>query len=585
MYIFKLLLAGAAAVALRLPAGAVAYVEPADTATVADAAAWAASEWKGSVSLTWASKDSVYRFTAPPSQGLVSDTVVHAWRGERIGLEALVVAPEGAGELEVELGDILFNGKKVSMPGSYAAWIRSQIATHHQACGYPDPALPTFTVPDMIDTAGVALSIPARHIRPVWCAVEIPRFVQPGLYTARLLLKNAADGKTVSAVNLKMDVSSRTLPAPADYAFYLDLWQQPYAISRYYNVEPWSREHLEHYAPYADMLARAGQKAASVILFYEPWGEQSNDKFQPMVETVRHADGSWSYDYTILDRYVEFMEQHGVKGDIECFTMIPWEMKFRYKDAATGEYRFLETTTSSPEYSELWTPFLKALASHFKEKGWYDRLLIVMDERPLGDMLRAYDVAQKAVPGIRMSLAGNYHKELIGALDSYTIIKGDFFPASDLAARRGKGYLSLMYTCCATKAPSQFINSAPADGAYLPVYATAAGFDGYLHWSFTNWTDNPLTDSRFHMFAPGDTYFVYPDGRSSVRYERMLEGIQMSEKIRMLRNEMTANNDMAGLAALEAALLPIRTGAMSDYYTTATVVNDLQREIEMLGRR
>ena len=94
-----------------------------------------------------------------------------------------------------------------------------------------------------------------------------------------------------------------------------------------------------------------------------------------------------------------------------------------------------------------------------------------------------------------------------------------------------------------------------------------------------------MTDARFHMFAPGDTYFVYPDGRSSVRYERMLEGIQMSEKIRLLRQEMDANRDYAGLAALEAALLPIRTGAMRSYYTTATVVNDLQRDLRILSNR
>lgn len=124
-----------------------------------------------------------------------------------------------------------------------------------------------------------------------------------------------------------------------------------------------------------------------------------------------------------------------------------------------------------------------------------------------------------------MSLAGSYHPELVDSLESYTLIKGDFFPDDVMKRRREKGYTTLMYTCCATPAPSQFANSAPADGAYLPVYATATGHDGYLHWSFTNWTNDPLTDTRFHMFAPGDTYFVYPDGRSSIRYERMLEGI------------------------------------------------------------
>lgn len=585
MKIRNLLLTCAAVAAMNFTGlAATPYSEPADTATASDIAAWNTTHWKGATALTWASKDSVYRFTAPVVQQKVSDTTVYAWRGERIGLEALVIAPEATAPLRVKMGQWTGpDGKKVEMPGSYAAWMRSQIATHHQACGYPDPNLPTFTIADMIDLPDTEVAFEARHLRPLWCSVEVPATLAPGIYSTTISLMQGSS--ELKHIKLNVDVSSRALPAPADYAFYLDLWQQPYAISRYYNVEPWSPEHLKYYEPYAKMLARAGQKATSVILFYEPWGEQSNDKFQPMVETILNPDGSYSYDYSILDRYVEYMDSIGVKGDIECFTMIPWEMKFRYKNAKTGEYEFLETKTSSPEYAALWTPFLKSLAQHFKQKGWYDRLLIVMDERPLDDMLRAYDVAQKAVPGIRMSLAGNYHKELIDDLQLYTIIKTEFFPLEDLKKRRDSGKLSLMYTCCATPAPSQFINSDPADGAYLPPYATAAGFDGYLHWSFTNWTDNPMTDARFHMFAPGDTYFVYPDGRSSVRYERMLEGIQMSEKIRLLRQEMDANRDYAGLAALEAALLPIRTGAMRSYYTTATVVNDLQRDLRTLSNR
>lgn len=94
-----------------------------------------------------------------------------------------------------------------------------------------------------------------------------------------------------------------------------------------------------------------------------------------------------------------------------------------------------------------------------------------------------------------------------------------------------------------------------------------------------------MTDTRFHMFAPGDTYFVYPDGRTSVRYERMVEGIQMSEKIRLLREELENRQDLAGLQLLEQALLPIRTGAMTSYYPTSAVVSDLHKSLDVISRR
>lgn len=559
------------------------YIEPADTNS------FPATEWQAitePLSMQWVTKDAHFRQRkAPQRLSGITDTTVIAWRGERIGLEALIVAAKEEGPLSVRLSSLSRGGKKYEAPGSGAAFMRYVITTAYNTCGYPSDTIPTFTLADMIDLPDARVTMEPMSVRPVWVSVEVPSNLPAGLYTAKVDLMKDGVKKPLKTLTLNVEVADRSLPAPKDYAFYLDFWQQPYAISRYYGVKPWSDEHLRLLEPYADMLARAGQKTVSTILFYEPWGEQSNDKFEPMVETVLLPDSTWQFDYTIFDRYVEWMASRGIDANISCFTMIPWDMNFRYFDKAAGEYRYLKTTTSSREYKQLWTAFLKGLADHTRAKGWFDKTMIVMDERGLPDMLNAYAVAKEAVPDFKMSLAGNYHRELVDSLDSYTVIKGDWFPADVLGRRRDRGFISLLYTCCATPAPNIFSNNAPADGAYLPVYATATGFDGYLHWSFTNWTDHPLTDTRFRMFAPGDTYVVYPDGRSSLRYERMLEGIQMSEKIRLLRAELEAAKDAEGLEMLEQALLPVRTGAMTAYYPTSQVVRDLQMAIERLGRR
>ena len=270
------------------------YTEPVDTATV-DTSGWAALS--GPTRLTWTPGDKHYRQFATPEVTQSSDTIVNAWRGERLGLEALLISPEGCGPVKVSLSPLQRAGKSVAAPGSQASLMRYVITTAYNTCGYPSADLPTYTVPDMIDLPGTDAAIPAKSVRPVWVTVEVPRDIAPGDYTMTLTASAASTGKTVATARLQVNVAPNTLPAPKDYAFYLDMWQQPYAISRYYGVEPWSDAHLEKMAPYADMLARAGQKAVSVILFYEPWGEQSNDKFEPMVETVRTKDGKWKFDY------------------------------------------------------------------------------------------------------------------------------------------------------------------------------------------------------------------------------------------------------------------------------------------------
>ena len=59
-----------------------------------------------------------------------------------------------------------------------------------------------------------------------------------------------------------------------------------------------------------------------------------------------------------------------------------------------------------------------------------------------------------------------------------------------------------------------------------------------LRWSYNSWTEKPFDDSRFKLLPAGDTYIVYPGGRSSVRFERLREGIQDFEKIRILNREL-----------------------------------------------
>ena len=52
----------------------------------------------------------------------------------------------------------------------------------------------------------------------------------------------------------------------------------------------------------------------------------------------------------------------------------------------------------------------------------------------------------------------------------------------------------------------------------------------------------PLLDSRFRTWSAGDTYIIYPDGRSSIRFEQLREGVQDAEKIAILRVQLQAEN-------------------------------------------
>ena len=105
----------------------------------------------------------------------------------------------------------------------------------------------------------------------------------------------------------------------------------------------------------------------------------------------------------------------------------------------------------------------------------------------------------------------------------------------------------------------------------------ANGCDGYLHWSWMNWNDDPLHDTRFRLFAPGDTYLIYPGPRSSVRYERYIEGVQMAEKFRRLRADYEAAGRQADVARLDAALAAFKDGVVHAAAPAAPRLNALRR--------
>ncbi|MCM1109851.1 MAG: DUF4091 domain-containing protein [Clostridium sp.] len=487
------------------------------------------------------------------------DTTLTLWRGERASLAAMFVAGSPTGRLEVRLepdGTPLPDGFDVH----FADYV---LSNSWQGCGWPSDTLPPFEVADAL-VSNQTSETAAGAQRPVWATIDVPRDAAPGTYRGQIIVRDRYAPADLDTLSFAVEVIDRTLPAPGDQKFYLNFWQQPYAISRYYGVEPWSDEHLELLAPYADLLARAGQRNVSAILFYEPWGAQSNDKFEPMVETILGPDGKWSYDYTVFDRYVEFMGRHGIDGEIDCFTMIPWDRNYRYFDQAAGEYRTLVCSPGSEEYASLWKSFLGAFEKHLKEKGWDQRAMISIDERSLADMQQAISIVKEAAPGLKIALAGNYHPEISDDLWSYTLTMGDPFPEGVIEERRSRGQISLYYTCCSSPEPNIFSNNNPADAAFIPVFCTANGADGYLHWAFTNWTDNPLHDTRFFMFAPGDTYCVYPGGGSSIRWERFIEGIQTSEKVRLLRDELSDAGRVDDLARLDNALAPLAGAKWAD---------------------
>ena len=308
-------------------------------------------------------------------------------------------------------------------------------------------------------------------------------------------------------------------------------------ILQSYNIDCAYALHNIPAEPAGTIICRPGSFTCSVIS--RPWNGQTFDPFESMIAKMKQLDGTWKYDYTVFDRWVEFMMSCGITEQIDCYTLVPWHYRFDYYDCATNSVKQLACKPGEQKYHDFIVPFLKDFSRHLREKGWFSRTFIAMDERPKDQMEAAWQTIQDADPEFKIEGAANYSVESEAAdrIDDisvgfqYNLIKGEA-----LARRAAKGQKITFYTCCNPDRPNTFTFSPPAESAYLGVHAKACGYDGYLRWAYNSWPKQPNQDSRFNSrsWYSGDCYLVYPDG-SSIRFERLIEGIQAYEKIRLLR--------------------------------------------------
>lgn len=483
-----------------------------------------------------------------------------AWRGEKVFAQAVVSSEEELKDVRLSVSD-LRNGKSLigaeNIRLQFVSYVVSDLldTTKYGQCGSREDKSKwgEVLVADVLDFND-SMTVPAGRKQPVWMTVSVPSDARPGKYSGKLTVTSS--NAKARSLNVALTVADHVLPPARDWAFHLDLWQNPYSVARYENVPLWSEAHFEAMRPVMRMLAEAGQKSVTATIMSRPWNGQTEDAFGSMVTKIRRIDGTWLYDYTIFDRWVEFMFSLGIDKQINCYSMIPWALQFDYIDQATSSPATFQAAPGSEEYNEYWGAFIADFARHLKAKGWFEKTMIAMDERPLESMQAVLGLIRKVEPAFKISLAGNYHEPVIYDIVDFseTFSGKQEFPESAKAKRKELGLTTTFYTCCAEAHPNMFVISNPDEAAWLGWFAQAEGYDGYLRWAYNSWTIDPLTDARFRTWPAGDCFVVYPGGRGSVRFSKLVEGIQDFEKVRILRSRWQETGNEAKLGQLTGIL-------------------------------
>lgn len=523
------------------------------------------SDWSGvkkGLHFSFVTIDKRYAKSLNPEINIIKKQRLRGWKGEKISAQVLLWTTDEISDLQVNFTD--FRNQSAKLPKQIAAarFVRYVMTDAFEpACGKrPNPNdLPHSLSADVLDNA-TTFDLPAKKARPVWITVSVPQNAKAGLYTGKIEI--SGKGIKTNFLDLQLEIMNHVLPKPSEWIFHLDQWQHPSAVARTAGVPLWSDAHFEAMKPTMQLLASAGQKVITTTLNKDPWNVQTYDAYADMISWTKNKDGGWSYNYTVFDRWVSFMMELGIKDMINCYSLLPWNNEVHYMDENTQQMINVVAKPDTPVFEEIWKPFLTDFKAHLKQKGWLSITNIAMDERGRKEMDAAIHLLTTVAPELGISFADNQksYQRFPNSRD-ISISVGHPFSEKDLADRRNRGLNTTFYICCEDKFPNQFTFSDPAESAYLGWYALATKFNGMLHWAYNSWVERPLQDSRFRAFPAGDTYVVYPGGRSSIRFERLVEGIQDHEKALIVIKALKKANDTAKLKKLQYAISKLKNAS------------------------
>lgn len=507
------------------------------------------------------------------------------WKGERLNTQILFWSADSVNQIRVILHDLKNkNGKLLERSNIKAQLVRYVLSNHPYAdtnvsCEY-SPYKDAFLMPDRFEEFS-RFNLPGKTLRPVWLSIDIPADADAGSYTG-ILEVHATNQSRV--LNIKIQVQNQVLPKPYDWKFRLDLWQNPWVVASYFQVPPWSADHILLLKKHLKLYADAGGKFITAYAVHSPWADVSYATEGGMIEWIKKTNGAWKFNYSIFDTYVQLAMHAGIDKAITIYTPVPWGNRYRYMNEITGNYEEVFYAPGTPEYKTLWNSFLTSLQAHLRERNWLHKTYLGINESEIGQTLAAIKVIKQHSSLWKITYAGDWNEHLDSLVDDYSYLFGKE-PTVDQGEKRSKqGRTSTYYVCCNPPVPNTFVFSPPIEARWLGWYSAAHKYDGFLRWAYDAWPEDPLRDPRELGWGTGDCLMVYPGGNSCIRFEKLREGIADSEKLRILREKAAVSKNKNVLSLLAELDEHLKIFLDEKHFDAGKITRDVARGNEMIAQ-
>lgn len=560
------------------------YFQPEYTGDViTNPVAW--QKQKHGLHVAFGSTDEAYfRSEVPVFNDEIKTWEETGWRGERLNAVILAWSPDTISQVRFILNDLKdIKGNILSKSNFKLDLVRYVLSNYpydarEVNCGEAQMNK-IYLMPDRLEKFD-RFDIPGNSTRPLWLSVDIPSNTIPGVYKGTLEIKSE---KNSTVLNLQIKVQNHLLPKPYDWKFRLDLWQNPWIVALYYGVKPWAAEHKALLKKHLKMYADAGGKFITANVIHSVWADET---YGSLVEWIKKKDGSWKFDYNFFDQYVQLAMEMGVDKAITIYSPIPYGEAFRYLDEATGNFIYERWSPTSDTFRTNWNSFLSDLKIHLEKKGWFEKTYIGINENGPEQTLSAIEMVRNNSGKWKITYAGDWHSGLDTLLNDYSSIIGKEPQVNEVKSRSSLHRTSTFYVCCTPPKPNNFVFSPPVESRWIGWYTYAHGYDGFLRWAYDTWPADILHDARNVHWngGAGDCYMVYPGGNSSIRFEKMREGIVDFEKLRILKDKAAKSTDATVKDLMQQLKQHLQIIDGEKEFRSEKLRSDIQKGIELINK-
>lgn len=388
---------------------------------------------------------------------------------------------------------------------------------------YPDP---------LSDAPSV--HVPAEYSQSVWIVVNVPAEALSGLCTFTATVKTSVGDFTAPC---SVRVFGVSVPDADKAEFSLEYFLDPFtglAGAR------WGEDRMKFLASYCESLSMIRNNSIDVQII--PLLCDGNSR--------RISETEWEFDFTYVEKYVDFMISHVPTKYIAIRSTIA---------SVNGDTLPVIGYDGGTFYEKYGTPvsdawfyaYIRGVYDFFKSKGMEKMLRIRLQDEPhyTECWKWAREICRKAAPGVPCGEPLDEHTSglgLEGYIDQYIPRINVYEEGADYYDRMRRAGAELwVYSCCFPEEPwfiNKFIDHPHVHSRLMSWGCYARGITGFLHWGYNYWSETSLYGTAPGARFKGDGFIVYPDKENlrvlpSTRLLATAEGIVEYELLKIVEKK------------------------------------------------